>query len=57
MMATRGGSLSHTYEVNGTLEGFFWVCSCGEGSDPVHASEYAAIAAAEQHVAESPERR
>jgi len=53
-MANRDGSPSHTYEVNGALQGYFWVCSCGASSGPVYETANAAVASAERHVTDTP---
>jgi hypothetical protein len=53
-MTSRGGTPSYTYEVAGTLQGYFWVCSCGTSTSPVYATENSAIALAERHVTETP---
>jgi len=49
-----GGTASHKYEVNGVLEGYFWVCSCGQSTSPIYGSASAARDSAERHVTSTP---
>jgi len=53
-MARNGGGGSHRWEVQGTLDGYFWACSCGTSSGPVYPSEDHAASAVENHRLDTP---
>ena len=48
--STTGGAGEHRWTVeHAVAEGYLWVCSCGDGSQPVYLAESGAATAARQH--------
>jgi hypothetical protein len=53
----RGSTGAHEWHVEGAPQGrFFWVCKCGQGSEPVYGTENAAVEAATEHAEHAGQR-